>query len=235
MNFKYIVSQQTNPYYNLALEQCLFECIDADSAILYLWQNDNTIVIGKNQDIYTECKVEEFLNQNGLIARRKSGGGAVYHDLGNLNFSIISKNALRQDIQYQNLIVKMVQRLGIIAKYNGKNDITIGNKKFSGNAVYNNGIIMCQHGTILINSDIKKMTYYLTPEKEKLNRHHVKSVSSRVVNLKEVDSDITVQRVMRSFIQTTDATLLCKNISNTKIEMAMKFYLSKDWIYGGKI
>ena len=91
MKFKYVISETNDPFKNLALEHVLFGAVGSGRVILYLWQNDNTIVIGKNQNINSECRVEEFEKAGGIIARRLSGGGAVYHDLGNLNFSFICR------------------------------------------------------------------------------------------------------------------------------------------------
>ena len=235
MNFKYIISNRTDPYYNIALEECLFPYADKNTVILYLWQNDNTIVIGKNQNVYSECRVLDFLKQNGNIARRKSGGGAVYHDMGNLNFSIISAMIKDEKILYRNLILKVMKSLGMQAEFSGRNDLLINGRKFSGNAVYHKGDLQCQHGTVLIHSDIEKMAYYLTPEKSKMERHHVQSISSRVINLVELSPKLTVETVMQSFIRETKAQSLSVLINQMDIEKAAEFYNSEKWIYGGTI
>lgn len=234
MKFKYIISDQFNPYYNLALEQYLFDFVDNETCILYLWQNDNTIVVGKNQNIEVECKVEEFLAQGGIIARRKSGGGAVYHDFGNLNFSIISKADITSEMSYQKIVTDAVLNLGLEAEFNGRNDIIIDNKKFSGNAVYDNGKVACQHGTILISSNIEKMTYFLTPDESKLARHHVKSVSSRVVNLSELEPNITVDIMKKSMIETTKSEQYMIKIEHENVEEIMRVFSSHEWLFGGK-
>lgn len=156
--YKYICSENTSPYYNLALERSLFDFVDEDTVILYLWQNSHTIVIGKNQNAYAECKVDEFIKDGGTLARRPSGGGAVYHDLGNLNFSIICKESIAKEHTYQRIVKEALGYFGIVSEFNGRNDLTVDDKKFSGNAFYVKDDVLCQHGTILINSDFKELS-----------------------------------------------------------------------------
>lgn len=208
MKYFYVLSDSTDPYQNLAMEQALFQYADEDTAVLFLWQNDNTIVIGRNQDPYVECKAEEFLASGGRIARRRSGGGAVYHDLGNLNFSIICLERLAKKDEYQQLVTKALKTFGFAAEFNGRNDLLIRGKKFSGNAFYTDGKVLCQHGTILIHTDIEKMSYYLTPSTEKLARNHVRSVESRVVNLHDISENISVEAMRQAMIAVAKAELL---------------------------
>ena len=203
--YKYICSENTSPYYNLALERSLFDFVDEDTVILYLWQNSHTIVIGKNQNAYAECKVDEFIKDGGTLARRPSGGGAVYHDLGNLNFSIICKESIAKEHTYQRIVKEALSYFGIVSEFNGRNDLTVDDKKFSGNAFYVKDDVLCQHGTILINSDFKELSKYLTPDISKLERNHVKSVESRVVNLSEISDKITVESMKEAMIKATNA------------------------------
>ena len=203
--YKYICSENTSPYYNLALERSLFDFVDEDTVILYLWQNSHTIVIGKNQNAYAECKVDEFIKDGGTLARRPSGGGAVYHDLGNLNFSIICKESIAKEHTYQRIVKEALGYFGIVSEFNGRNDLTVDDKKFSGNAFYVKDDVLCQHGTILINSDFKELSKYLTPDISKLERNHVKSVESRVVNLSEISDKITVESMKEAMIKATNA------------------------------
>ena len=233
MNYFYIISDTTNPYWNLAMEEALFEYADEETTILFLWQNDHTIVIGRNQDAYTECKVDPFLADGGRLARRRSGGGAVYHDLGNLNFSIISLEAAAEKTEYQQLITKALEYFGLEVLFNGRNDLLVFSKKFSGNAFYTNGRVLCQHGTILVNTDIEKMAYYLTPNEEKLNRNYVKSVASRVINLRSVLPTITVEKIQQAMIYTAKAKLLQAKPEKKKVNGLIIFYKSKEWIFQG--
>lgn len=231
---KYICSENTSPYYNLALERSLFDFVDEDTLILYLWQNSHTIVIGKNQNAYAECKVDEFIGAGGTLARRPSGGGAVYHDLGNLNFSIICKESIAKEHTYQRIVKEALRFFGIVSEFNGRNDLTVDGKKFSGNAFYVKDDVLCQHGTILINSDFKELSKYLTPDISKLERNHVKSVESRVVNLSEISDKITVESMKEAMIKATNAVRLEEEPTESKVEEYKKIFENDEWILEGK-
>lgn len=232
--YKYICSENTSPYYNLALERSLFDFVDEDTVILYLWQNSHTIVIGKNQNAYAECKVDEFIGAGGTLARRPSGGGAVYHDLGNLNFSIICNESIAKEHTYQRIVKEALRFFGIVSEFNGRNDLTVDDKKFSGNAFYVKDDVLCQHGTILINSDFKELSKYLTPDISKLERNHVKSVESRVVNLSEISDKITVESMKEAMIKATNAVRLGKAPTESKVEEYKKIFENDEWILEGK-
>ena len=232
--YKYICSENTSPYYNLALERSLFDFVDEDTVILYLWQNSHTIVIGKNQNAYAECKVDEFIKDGGTLARRPSGGGAVYHDLGNLNFSIICKESIAKEHTYQRIVKEALRFFGIVSEFNGRNDLTVDGKKFSGNAFYVKDDVLCQHGTILINSDFKELSKYLTPDISKLERNHVKSVESRVVNLSEISDKITVESMKEAMIKATNAVRLEEEPTESKVEEYKKIFENDEWILEGK-
>lgn len=233
--YKYICSENTSPYYNLALERSLFDFVDEDTVILYLWQNSHTIVIGKNQNAYAECKVDEFIKDGGTLARRPSGGGAVYHDLGNLNFSIICKESIAKEHTYQRIVKEALSYFGIVSEFNGRNDLTVDDKKFSGNAFYVKDDVLCQHGTILINSDFKELSKYLTPDISKLERNHVKSVESRVVNLSEISDKITVESMKEAMIKATNAVRIGEVPTESKVEEYKKIFENDEWILEGKI
>lgn len=232
--YKYICSENTSPYYNLALERSLFDFVDEDTVILYLWQNSHTIVIGKNQNAYAECKVDEFIGAGGTLARRPSGGGAVYHDLGNLNFSIICNESIAKEHTYQRIVKEALRFFDIVSEFNGRNDLTVDDKKFSGNAFYVKDDVLCQHGTILINSDFKELSKYLTPDISKLERNHVKSVESRVVNLSEISDKITVDSMKEAMIKATNAVRLEEEPTESKVEEYKKIFENDEWILEGK-
>lgn len=184
----------TDPRHNLAKEAVLLETARKNRMILYLWQNDNTVVIGRNQNIWKECNLKNTERDGVTIVRRPSGGGAVYHDLGNLNFTMIADDD-NYDVAVQTeIIVRALRKLGIEAGISGRNDILVNDRKVSGNAYRHHHGFSCQHGTLLVNSDLEKMNLYLNPDPLKLQAKGVDSVRSRVMNLKEicVQSDIDV-------------------------------------------
>ena len=189
-------STSHDPYINLAREHVLTENVLPGSPILYLWSNSPTVVIGKNQDCYAECRVEEILSDGVNLVRRFSGGGAVWHDLGNLCFSFCcSKDDY--DVQRQtDVILTAMRSLGFNAEKTGRNDIEIDSRKFSGNAYYEAGGNKCHHGTVMISCDMTKLEKYLTVSETKLKKHAVRSVKSRVVNLSELDHSVTEEKVV---------------------------------------
>ncbi|MTK11235.1 MAG: lipoate--protein ligase, partial [Clostridiaceae bacterium] len=190
---KIVVSTSVDPYYNLSLEEYLLNNVEEDEVILYLWQNANTVVIGRNQNPWKECKCKELELNNGKIARRLSGGGAVYHDLGNLNFTFVASEALYNLEKQLKVILKAAQKEGINAQFSGRNDIEVNGKKFSGNAFYFTKTSAYHHGAILIDTDINKLGSYLQVSKEKIQSKGIDSVQARVVNLKNLNKDITIE------------------------------------------
>ncbi len=233
MKYLFFCTDELSPYRNLATENNLMECVSDDVIILFLWQNNDTIVIGRNQDVYSECKVDEFIRDGGKIARRMSGGGAVYHDIGNLNYSIICRDELQQYCQYHEVLKNALSYLGIKSEYNERNDLTVEGKKVSGNAVYKAGDNTCQHGTVLVKTDIQRMAYYLTPDISKLNRNKVHSVKSRVENISVFNPSICVEDVRQSLIRSVNAEPLMLSLENKVIDQLALFYESKEWIFGG--
>ena len=232
MKYRAYITTSTNPYENLAMEEYLFRFAEPDSHILYLWQNEDTIVLGRNQQAEEECRMEEFLASGGTIARRRSGGGAVYHDLGNLNFSIIgTKNNMSKNL-YQSFLTELLEGLGLSPECSGRNDITINGLKCSGNAFFDDGKIVCQHGTLLVHTDFDRMTHFLTPNQEKLKRHKIRSVSSRVMNLSSLLPEITVQKLIDKILTQTGAELFSVNLTEDLKTLRNK-YQNNQWIYGG--
>ena len=201
---KYVITTETNPYKNLALEEYLLKQVGETEVILYLWQNEKTIVIGKNQNPWKECKVAELEANGGRLVRRLSGGGAVFHDLGNLNFTFLAtKENINVEKQLE-VIVRAVNHLGISAEKSGRNDITVEGRKFSGNAFYSEGNQSYHHGTILVNVDMSMLSRYLNVSKDKLVSKGVESVRSRVTNLTEYNVDLDIQRMKEVLIHSLD-------------------------------
>lgn len=181
-----------DPHYNLAVEQVLLESVAEGQCILYLWQNENTVVIGKNQNPWKECKTALLQQEGGKLARRLSGGGAVFHDLGNLNFTFLMPQSEYNLDKQLSVIQSAVRSLGIDAQRSGRNDVLAEGRKFSGNAFYKNGKQAYHHGTLLVSADMEKLNRYLSPSKAKLQAKGVDSVRSRVVNLQELKPEITI-------------------------------------------
>lgn len=184
---KYIESASFDPAWNLALEQYLFDAMDRRESYFYLWQNDKTIVIGRNQNAVQEIN-RDYVREHGIhVVRRLSGGGAVYHDLGNLNFTFITDAADSGRIDLRSfceIIAAALQSIGVPAEVSGRNDLTVHGKKFSGNAQYVREHRVMHHGTILFDSDLSVVEKALNPPPEKIASKGIRSVASRVTNLK---------------------------------------------------
>jgi lipoate-protein ligase A len=188
-----IDTAETNPWQNLALESFLLDNTPAETCVLYLWQNRHTVVIGRNQNARKECRVAELEGDGGFLARRPSGGGAVYHDLGNLNFTFLLPTA-DYDVGLQTeVILRAVRSLGVDAQKSGRNDIETRGRKFSGNAFYKTGNNSCHHGTLLVNVDPAAAQKYLSVSQDKIKAKGVDSVRSRIINLVECNGAITIE------------------------------------------
>ena len=159
--------------------------VKEDEIILYLWRNDHTVVIGKNQNPWRECNVEAIKRDGIYLARRMSGGGAVYHDMGNLNFTFIAKDGLFDVERQTDVILLACRLLGINAVKNGRNDLTVADKKFSGHAYFSSHGFNYHHGTIMMDVKGDDLSKYLNVPAAKLKSKGVESVRSRVTNLIE--------------------------------------------------
>lgn len=239
---KYIIGNEHDPYYNLALEEYLLKYVKTGECILYLWQNEKTVVIGRNQNPWKECKLQELEAVGGKIVRRLSGGGAVFHDLGNLNFTFLMNKEDYNLEKQQQVIVKAVNNLSIPARTNGRNDITVDDRKFSGNAFYTNGVNAYHHGTILVNVNMNDLSKYLNVSKDKLVSKGVNSVKSRVVNLNEYNTDLTIEIMRNEVIKAFEEVYELKAdkledslISQKELEEKRLRFSSWEWNFGRKI
>ena len=236
----FYISDTLDPYVNLAKEKVLFDMVDDESMILYLWQNDNTVVIGKNQNAHLECRTELLCAEGGKLARRLSGGGAVYHDVGNLNFTFICATSNLDVPKNMQVILKSCQEAGIDTLLSGRNDLLADGRKFSGNAFYNHGGKSYHHGTILIDADLTKLTRYLTPPKAKLVSKGVKSVRARVINLTELCPDLTCADMTTHLLSKFSEVYGLETNAITELDIAKvstlaEQYGSWEFLYGKQI
>ena len=181
MKLSYLDLMTTDPSYNLAMEQHVFDCLPRDRMYFMLWQNDNAIIVGKYQNTIAEIN-EEAVRERGIrVVRRLSGGGAVYHDMGNLNFTFITdvgeSNALDLKL-FCEPVVRTLATLGVKAEVNGRNDITIDGKKFSGNSQYIRQGRVMHHGTIMFDSDLSVVSEALRVDPTKIQTKGIRSVRS---------------------------------------------------------
>lgn len=184
---RYLESHSHDPRWNLALEQYIFDHADRSHGYLMLWQNENTIVVGKYQNTVGEINNEYVRDKGITVVRRLSGGGAVYHDLGNLNFTFIVDANDAERINFRMFcepVMRALATFGVTAELSGRNDITVDGKKISGNAQYLREGRVMHHGTILFDSDPTVIGGALKVDREKLASKGVKSVVSRVTNLR---------------------------------------------------
>lgn len=235
-----IIGNQYNPFLNLAVESSLLNDGSDDTVTMFLWKNQQTVVYGYNQNPFTECNVDTLLSEGGHAARRRTGGGAVYHDLGNLNFSFVAHKD-NYDVRRQ---LKVIQTalgfLGLDTEISGRNDLTCDGRKFSGNAFGFYKERRLHHGTILIKTDTEKLSKYLKVNPAKLQKHGVKSVASRIINLSEVvdvTSDTIMPHLIRAFEQVYETRpeavgfdeLLTDDVLKTRDVFASDEYLFGKW------
>ncbi|MDR2145712.1 MAG: lipoate--protein ligase [Tannerella sp.] len=242
MKLSYIITDETNPYKNLALEEYLLWRAAENECILYLWQNRHTVVIGINQNAWKECHVKELEEDGGFLVRRMSGGGAVFHDLGNLNFTFLVREEDYDVGRQLDVIVKAVGKLGVKAERSGRNDILADGKKFSGNAFLNSQGHCYHHGTILVDVDMSNLSRYLNVSQPKLQSKGVTSVRSRVINLKELAPDMTLDKLKKALIEAfgevyggVPQQLSSESIDREEVERYYQKFSSWEWKFGRKL
>lgn len=240
----YIENNDNRPQFNLALEEYVFENLTEFGDIFLLWINEPTIVVGKNQNTIEEINLDYIKENNINVVRRMSGGGAVYHDYGNLNYTIISekgnKSVSFNFAAFTKPIIQVLDKLGIKAEFSGRNDLTIDGKKFCGNAQYMKKNRILHHGSILFNTDLNVLSKALKVSKDKIESKGVKSVRSRVTNIKEyLKDDLSIedfkQLILDHMIETNkdikEYKLTDKDYENIKKIMEEK-YATWEWNFG---
>jgi lipoate-protein ligase A len=183
----YIESRESDPRYNLALEQFVFDSLDRRRRYCMLWQNNNSIIVGKHQNTGAEINAAFVNTHNISVVRRLSGGGAVYHDLGNLNYTFITDAGADNAIDFAAFcrpIQEALVSFGVPAEITGRNDMTVEGKKISGNAQYIRQGRVMHHGTLLYDSDLTMLSKALNVTNDKIESKGIKSVKSRVANIR---------------------------------------------------
>ena len=243
MNLRYTETDCTNPFINLATEEYMTFRAAEGEVTMYLWQNANTVVIGKNQNPWRECRVESMREGDCKLARRISGGGAVYHDLGNLNFTFIAREGEYDIPKQTEVILEAVRLLGINAEKTGRNDLTIDGMKFSGHAYYQSNGYCYHHGTIMFNVDPTPLGEYLNVSASKLKSKGVKSVRSRITNLINHKPDVTLEELKKAlydaFAKVYGGEVERFDIptaeSDPELKALIDKYSSEEWRFGRKI
>ena len=236
----------TDPYVNLAAEEHLTMTAEDGVMTLFLWQNAHTVVIGKNQNPWRECNVEAIKRDGIYLARRMSGGGAVYHDLGNLNFTFIAKDGLFDVERQTDVILHACRLLGINAVKTGRNDLTVTDRKFSGHAYFSSKGFNYHHGTIMMDVKGEDLSKYLNVPASKLKSKGVESVRSRVTNLrdhvdgelKSADTKELIRAMQDAMVRAASREYGCEAETAELPEIPQELlskYASEEWRLGTRI
>lgn len=233
---KIYLTNETNPYYNVAAERQLLTQAQ-DTTDLFLWQNSPAVIFGRNQNVFAEINTE-FLKENNIIpVRRFSGGGAVFQDLGNVNFTFITKEKNADPQKYLTVIQKALSYFNVNCEFSGRNDLLCNGKKFSGHAYYCDDDNYLYHGTIMVDVDLDILAKVLNPSFVKLQSKGINSVRSRVVNLSEVNENITTDNIkdalVRAFVEIFGESESVKTIDQNTFYAPLFNEINQDkWIYG---
>lgn len=241
---KYIRNDSNDPHFNLALEEYVLKYLSPGEEYFILWQNSPSIIVGKHQNTLEEINLAYVKENNINVVRRLSGGGAVYHDLGNINFTFVINNVQKELLDFKKFtlpVIRSLDRLGVKAELSGRNDLTVDGKKFSGNAQYIYKDRLLHHGTLLFDSNLDRLQLALNVKTDKIASKGIKSVRSRVANIKDYLKDkITIHEFMlllRKYIfefegQNIDEYKITEEDINEIKNIMSEKYVTWEWNYG---
>ena len=190
-----IRTESRDPWHNLAIEELCLDQLRAGGRILFLWQSSDTVVIGKNQNPWLECSLTAMESGGAKLARRLSGGGAVFHDEGNLNYAFFIPRREYKDKPVFDIVIKALKRFGVQAEVMGKSSLAVGGRKISGNAFCYRRDSVLHHGTLLVSTDLDKMNRYLVSAHRNIRSRAIGSKPAPVVNLAEINESISMPQL----------------------------------------
>lgn len=233
-----IINPYTEPYFNMAAEE--YVLAEFAEEIFMLWRNEPAVIVGRNQNAYAEINVEYVKDNNIKVVRRLTGGGAVFHDPGNVNFTFVKNGADPDFRKFTKPIVDMLQKLGVNARFEGRNDLTIDGRKFSGNAMTVSNGRTLEHGTLLFSANMTDLSAALKPNPLKFEDKAVKSTRSRVTNINEhlprtmtvlQFRDAIMNHMLENMASCRPYSFTVKDV-DTIDELKRKKYSKREWNFG---
>ncbi len=246
---KVFLSDSLNPHLNLATEEWIFHNLDPSQQILFLWRNEETVVIGRNQNPWSECNLAQMKADGVHLARRTTGGGAVFHDLGNTNFTFCLRKSFISAKTMCKLFLMLLKLLVFRSEASGRNDLLIpfadGPRKFGGSAYREKKDRAFHHGTLLLHTDLTRLGNYLTPNPKKLQAKGKESVRARVANLTEISPELKHNQIVESVVASFEKILRshdrnrildnAKSSENSELKTQYDSLSSWEWLYGNTL
>lgn len=236
-NYLYVAASQDG-WRNLAADEYFLDRMGPDDMMLYFYINGNAVIIGRTQNPWAECNLAAMQRDDVQLVRRITGGGAVFHDSGNLNYSFIAGEG-RYDTKRQfGMILDALRSIGIPCEFSGRNDLLADGKKFSGNAFCARKGVHQHHGTLLVNADLTRLQNYLNVDPKKLQAKGVKSVRSRVCNLTEFVPGLTCEALRSALVRAYEAeygaftVLTDADIDQAALALYVEKQRSREWRLG---